>query len=53
MKLATDIFIPIEWSKGAMDGHKVVVDLTSYGDERKSPEGKVTEILGHVNDPGI
>ena len=53
MKLATDIFIPIEWSKGAMDGHKVVVDLTSYGDERKSPEGKVTEILGHVNDPGV
>ncbi len=53
MKLATDIFIPIEWSKGAMDGHKVVVELTSYGDERKSPEGKVTEILGHVNDPGV
>ncbi len=53
MKLATDIFIPIERSKGAMDGHKVVVDLTSYGDERKSPEGKVTEILGHVNDPGV
>lgn len=53
MKLATDIFIPIERSKGAMDGHKVVVELTSYGDERKSPEGKITEILGHVNDPGV
>lgn len=53
MKLATDIFIPIEWSMGAMDGHKVLVELTSYGDERKSPEGKVTEILGHVNDPGV
>lgn len=53
MKLATDIFIPIERSMGAMDGHKVVVELTSYGDERKSPEGKIIEILGHVNDPGV
>lgn len=53
LKLATDIFIPIEWSKGAVDGHKVVVELTSYGNEKKSPEGKVVEILGHMNDPGV
>lgn len=52
-KLANDVFIPIEWSKGAVDGHKVVAELTSYGDERKKPEGKVVEILGHVNDPGV
>ncbi len=52
-KLANDIFIPNERSKGAVDGHKVVVELTSYGNEKKNPEGKVIEILGHINDPGV
>lgn len=52
-RLAEDIFIPIERSKGAVDGHKVVVELTDYGSEKKKPEGKVIEILGHVNDPGV
>jgi ribonuclease R len=37
---------------GAVTGHKVVVQLLSYGDEENKPEGKVIEILGHVNDPG-
>lgn len=53
MKLSADIFIPLECSKGAVDGHKVVVELTDYGNDHKKPEGKVIEILGHVNDPGV
>lgn len=52
-KLGSDIFVPLERSKGAVDGHKVVVELTDYGDGRHKPEGKVVEILGHVNDPGV
>lgn len=52
-KVGTDIFVPKERSKGAVDGHKVVVELTDYGDERHKPEGKITEILGHRNDPGV
>ena len=35
-----------------MDGHKVVVELTSYGGEHMKPEGKVVQIIGHINDPG-
>lgn len=53
LKLSSDIFVPAERSKGAVDGHKVIVEITDYGNERKSPEGKVVEILGHVNDPGV
>lgn len=52
-KFLQDIFIPEEKSKGAMDGHKVVAELTSYGEEGKKPEGKIIEILGHVNDLGV
>jgi len=33
-----DIFIPKEHSKGAMNGHKVVVLLTDYGTEQRNPE---------------
>lgn len=52
-KFASDIFIPKAASKGAVEGHKVVVKLTTYPEGRKSAEGEVTEILGHKNDPGV
>lgn len=52
-KIAKDIFIPLERSKGAVTGHKVVAEITDYGRGRRSPEGKITEIIGHINDPGV
>lgn len=52
-KIVTDIFVPAERSKGAVSGHKVVVELTDYGDGKHKPEGKIVEILGHSNDPGV
>lgn len=48
-----DVFIPQERAMGAVDGHKVVAELTSYGGEGRKPEGKIVEILGHVYDPGV
>lgn len=51
-RFAQDIFIPQERSKGAVSGHKVVVEITDYGKNSKKPEGKVVEIIGHINDPG-
>lgn len=51
-RITRDIFIPLEHTRGAVNGHKVVAELTDYGAGRKSPEGRVIEILGHSNDPG-
>ena len=51
-RFGSDIFIPKGKSMGAVAGHKVVVEVTSYGKKDKKPEGRVVEILGHINDPG-
>lgn len=51
-KFSRDIFIPKDKINGAMNGHKVVVHIDAYGDEKNNPEGTVIRIIGHVNDPG-
>lgn len=51
-KILQDIFVPIENSKGAVNGHKVIVQITQYGSARRKPEGKIVKIIGHINDPG-
>ncbi|MBD8027765.1 ribonuclease R [Ureibacillus sp. Re31] len=52
-KLNMDIFVTKEDSLGAVDGHKVVVEITNWPDDIKSATGMVTKILGHKNDPGV
>ncbi|MEK4533128.1 ribonuclease R [Solibacillus sp. FSL K6-1554] len=52
-KLNMDIFIAKEDALGAVDGHKVVVEVTHWPDATKSATGMITKILGHKNDPGV
>lgn len=52
-KLNMDIYVAKEDTLGAVDGHKVVVEVTAWPDEIKSASGMVTKILGHKNDPGV
>ncbi|VEI06059.1 ribonuclease R [Kurthia zopfii] len=52
-KFGTDIFIARNHTLGAVDGHKVVVEITEWPDGRHSAAGMITSILGHKNDPGV
>ncbi len=51
-KINKDIYIPASGLKGAQTGQKVVVSITQWPEERRNPEGNITEILGFKGDPG-
>ena len=52
-KIPVDIHVYRENSQKAVTGHKVVVQITDYGSAKRRPEGVVTEILGHIDDPSV
>lgn len=52
-KMNMDIFVAKEDTLGAVDGHKVVVEITNWPSDIKSATGMITKILGHKNDPGV
>lgn len=52
-RFGSDIFITKSNSQGAVEGHKVVVELTQFPENGKNAEGIIVQILGHKNDPGV
>ena len=52
-KLKRDIFIPPDAAAGAKDGDLVVVEIDSWGDDRLGPAGRVVEVLGPRDRPGV
>ncbi|AGB18816.1 ribonuclease R [Thermoanaerobacterium thermosaccharolyticum] len=51
--ITQDVFISKADTMNAQDGMKVVVKITKWPEKRRSPEGKIVEILGRKNDPGV
>lgn len=53
-KLNKDIYIPKKEGASFINGSKVVVKITKPADrEDRNPEGKIIEVLGHINEPGV
>ncbi|MDO4203821.1 MAG: ribonuclease R [Selenomonadaceae bacterium] len=52
-KIGQDIFVGTGKYGNAADGMKVVVEITRWPDKRRSAEGKVVEVLGWADAPGI
>ena len=52
-KIKLDIMIAKDDSLNAVDGHKVVVELIKKLNNNSKYSGKVVEIIGHKNDPGV
>ena len=51
-RILQDIYIPLEAINGALDGQKVVAEITQYAERGKKPEGKIKEVLGFLDIPG-
>lgn len=52
-EVAKDVLIPEGRENGALDGHIVVVEITAQPSQWAEPLGKVIEVLGSENTPGI
>ena len=50
-KLGTDVYIPEGRNMKAVDGNIVVAEIERYDSGGGAPEGRVVEILGHIDDP--
>ena len=52
-KIPFKVDIPVKAKANAMEGHKVVADIALYSGDGENPVGAISEVLGHVNDPGV
>lgn len=52
-RFSQDIFVPKDVIADAHDGYVVVVELTSFPSATHGPVGKVIEVLGHPDEPGV
>lgn len=52
-RLSHDVFIPRGRLNAARSGDKVVAALTAWPGKRRAPEGKIVEVLGAADEPGM
>jgi ribonuclease R len=52
-RLTAEVQIPRDETKGAAVGQMVTVEVTRWPTPTRGPLGRVVEILGDINDPGV
>ena len=52
-KLPMDVYVEKKHSLEAVDGQKVIVEITNWPTDDNNATGMITQILGHKNDPGV
>ena len=52
-RIPFEVDVPADEKNGALEGHKVVAHIDLYPGNGENPVGNVTEILGHITDPGV
>lgn len=52
-RIGFDIFVHEQDRNGAADGQKVVVEIIHYPEGWRSPQGKIIEVLGRSDEPGV
>ena len=52
-RLTTEVRIPRDETMGAEAGQMVTVTVTRWPTPTRGPAGRITEILGDINDPGV
>jgi ribonuclease R len=52
-RLKFDVFVGPDDFAGAQEGEKVVVAIEDWGDGTKNPEGRIVEVLGPPDAPGV
>ncbi|UCE04659.1 MAG: ribonuclease R [bacterium] len=53
LKIQRDFYIAPEDTLNAKDGQKVVINLVEWEDEHTHPVGRIVEILGDADQPGV
>ena len=49
--LASDLYIPKGNTMEAVTGQKVLAEISDYGEFKRSPEGRIVQIIGDTDDP--
>jgi len=52
-RLAADIIIPRHETRDAEPGQMVTVEVTRWPTPSRGPAGRIVEVLGDINDPGV
>ena len=52
-RVLTDVHVPTEQAASAEPGEMVLVEITRWPTATRGPVGRVVEVLGNINEPGV